>query len=777
VTELREPLSQAHLELAKELGINIDPDKATMADVSSWLERVFSETEAADRLVSRETFDIGVVVKESGANRDKLFTWVRDKTSLVPYRGVLRGPVGVLMDRRGNSLDRALLLSELLRAAGITVRLAHATLSTEQAVSLLNGARPLARRQSLPRQPAQTADSVSAYAASYKLDAAKLRTAVERVDAATKNMFQQFEQRVTAQAADLEQALSMSTAPSATVSATAVESARDHWWVQSQQGPDWLDLDPTLPDAVPGRAAVQPAEVMGLTSLPESLFHEVTIRVIVEQWDAGSLRESTALEHRLRPFEHLGQSIVLRHQPLNWPGNLDLRSSGAEDRVTRALIDQKEWLPTLTVGARTIKQSSITDAGSVNAKPGQSAPADSSGGGFGGMLGGLGGEAKPAGNPGALTAEWIEYEVRVPGQAPTTVRRDVLDLVGPAARSRGSVAEPNAADSMRLRRAVALIAESDILPLVAQLSQDFVMHVAHTNLLGQRGKLRELVKASGEGNPQRLVELTGGLSGSSGELYALALARETLSPVRDRVYIDRPNILSYHRRIRQNPSGAFVRSNGVDIVANHVAADPDSGNDAFKARLTQGVVDTAAEALVVSGCGGCRAIKNVSELSISAQAQGTPWVLIRSTDEPGWRELNLEEDARKRVENDLRAGYVVLVPKRPVDVPGGTILGWWRVDPQSGSTLGIMQSGEGQAMPEYVKKAIFMGAFSLEMWSCGGFNKGVSPQKFVLCAACSVYAGTASVLSLSSAGSSSILMKPITAFIFARLCNVVAAFM
>ena len=39
------------------------------------------------------------------------FRSVRSHTVWVPYRGLLRGATGVLMDRRGDSLDRAELLA------------------------------------------------------------------------------------------------------------------------------------------------------------------------------------------------------------------------------------------------------------------------------------------------------------------------------------------------------------------------------------------------------------------------------------------------------------------------------------------------------------------------------------------------------------------------------------------------------------------------------------------------------------------------------------------
>lgn len=47
-------------------------------------------------------------------------------------------------------------------------------------------------------------------------------------------------------------------------------------------------------------------------------------------------------------------------------------------------------------------------------------------------------------------------------------------------------------------------------------------------------------------------------------------------------------------------------------------------------------------------------------------------------------------------------GYAVIVPEASVQIAGMPAVGWWRVHPLGGETLGRMQSGEGQAMSEYV---------------------------------------------------------------------------
>lgn len=91
----------------------------------------------ASQEIPRDTFDPQAVVDNVGEDLKSLFEWVRDETVLVPYQGTLRGHTGVLMDRCGNSLDRALLLYELLRLAGYEVQLAQGSLTENKANKIL----------------------------------------------------------------------------------------------------------------------------------------------------------------------------------------------------------------------------------------------------------------------------------------------------------------------------------------------------------------------------------------------------------------------------------------------------------------------------------------------------------------------------------------------------------------------------------------------------------------------------------------------------------------
>lgn len=71
-------------------------------------QAVVEAEEFSKALSNNDHFDLSFVVEAQGFEPEKLLDWVTNETRWTPYPGRLRGSSGVLMDRRGNSLDRSL---------------------------------------------------------------------------------------------------------------------------------------------------------------------------------------------------------------------------------------------------------------------------------------------------------------------------------------------------------------------------------------------------------------------------------------------------------------------------------------------------------------------------------------------------------------------------------------------------------------------------------------------------------------------------------------------
>jgi hypothetical protein len=65
-------------------------------------------------------------------------------------------------------------------------------------------------------------------------------------------------------------------------------------------------------------------------------------------------------------------------------------------------------------------------------------------------------------------------------------------------------------------------------------------------------------------------------------------------------------------------------------------------------------------------------------------------------------ELALDAEPAALIAAALAAGSVVVVPERPVNVNGSSRLGWWIVDPRTGSAVDQLDTGGGQVEPPVV---------------------------------------------------------------------------
>jgi hypothetical protein len=685
------------------------------------LEYSLRAIDDGDRGAPRDRWDPGYVVESVGRDPAELFAWVRDSTSWIPYRGELRGPVGVLMDRQGNSLDRSLLLATLLEAAGHSVRLAHGGLSRDQARDLLPGLIMGAPADAASESPRPSAPAVQSVAAKYRLDATAVARALEKQEAAASGFYLELDTRTSEQSERLLKHVGSPDPRPDWIARfdRAVGALRDHWWVQHRDGDAWIDLDLLGPavDSLDG-PLVPAAETMAPGDIPDTLRHELDVRVLTEQWTNGALSEQRVLQHLLRPVDIYGQPIVLSIWPGNWPAQVH---SDPESKygLRGTALDQHRWGVALLVGKDAAAQALIRDDAGPEAPGG--------GGGFGGLGAAIaravpptGKNAEGASRSGELTAVWIEYEFRTPGEGPRVVRRAVFDLIGPAARSAGKPVRLVMDDARRLMRSLALMIRTELLPLSARIPVEYVTHLTARSVVANGPLLRLIAQADGAHVPEP-DSLLARVQSPLTILYSLAAARLAWSPVSDRVYVDRLGLLTHHRHPAASAEGFGVRG-AVDVVAGEVGvtlAEP----DAFEVRLRQGVFDTNAEALWWAGA----SVLNTGEAYRAAK----DWVTVTPSHREALEQLQLPPDARVRIAQDLDAGLVVIAPRAPVSNGMERFTGWWRIDPVTGLARGAAGSGWGQCQAEYanlVGMAILRGAggFAFEYALCQGIAQAIN---------------------------------------------------
>ena len=676
------------------------------------LSDYFSAIEDSLTQIPRETFDPEAVVQKIGQDPVKLFEWVRDETAFVPYQGSLRGPIGVLMDRRGNSLDRALVLYALLSLAGNEVRLARGHFSPEEAKEVYQKSNGRNLAPFNPRPELSLPDqrkNLELMAEKYKLHQKDLLNLLAQAQQAQENEARAISEQVKEQTiALLDIVKDNQKAQPKKPAGHEYDALADHWWVQWEKDGAWENLDPTLPSLQPGETLAEPEETPNPEDLGDDLFHSISIRVIAEQCKKGQLEERTVLEYVLTPSKLMGKPIVLRQMPVRWPSDKQLFSArNPMEPLKAAILGQNQWKAALEIDGRAVEEAYLTAQGDVTSGPvADEAKKKEGKGTAGGLFGTIaGGEEKgkksPAANEAHLTAEWLEYEIHSPGQPVKTIRREIFNLLGPSLRKKGIPDKLEISKEQRATRNFKILTQTEFLPLVCRLSPAQVETVAAENMLLNRAFFQDLQDEYRSLSPQDVLAQLDELRFLRGELYGLALKRFEFSAAAPETYLDSPNLFAFHSSLGEDEKGEPVGSQCLDIIINDVSVSPAAKGDPFRVQLEQGVLETVLEAQEMSDQGK---VINTALIFAEAKAQEISWLLIKNGEDPNWKRVDLPPDVRTRLEEDLSGGYWVIAPVQQVLIGGKLESAWWRLNPITGNILGVGKNGMGQAMTQYATK-------------------------------------------------------------------------
>jgi hypothetical protein len=365
-------------------------------------------------------------------------------------------------------------------------------------------------------------------------------------------------------------------------------------------------------------------------------------------------------------------------------------------------------------------QSSVSDHGQVNPKP-KLDPTARVGGSTASsaqkVVDIFGNSSAPPAEEGVFTAEWIEYTIHAPGQTDRIIRRQIFDLLGPAARAKGVASEPKFPEDAKTDAGLEMLGEVDMLPLACQLSPEFAGHVLFSDMAAGNKAFADLLR--------RMTAAPG--SGQSGkgeayqpqpaQLYTMAVLRRQWNPRGRELYFDRINLLTYHFGMRLGPGNETRAWQAFDIVENQLGVRPQAWDGAYAARLSQGILDTNLETMFVSAAG--RRDNAADALAASSSDQ---WVAIRTADDSKLNGVDLPDNVREQIRRDLASGQVVLAPRRPVSSAGGESTAWWVIDPVTGAAMGKGPQGYGGVMGEYSAMLQRIAVFVEEnrVWICLG---------------------------------------------------------
>ena len=432
-----------------------------------------------------------------------------------------------------------------------------------------------------------------------------------------------------------------------------------HAWVQVERGPDWVDLDASLPGAVSGQAIGRPVET-GLAGLPDELRHRVETRVIVEQTAGTGLEQSVILEHIGFADEMQGAPICLLHDTPEGLKGVGVSIGNAIEGTTQfqpiLMVDDAAHVGSVGLHsrARTVAASCPTLA----ARPAMASPRPS-------------GWSPRRCHP--MAAPALHAACCSTGSATTRA------LPGPTTlpRCRSWILVRQSADG-----------PGDYPPLQALHFMSVATGATTT------ATLSDVDPASDSPWTLHVGPYLYHLAHDAANATA-ALAHGA------RVFHDAPNVTRWTAEVAPGISdGSFTTV--LDILHRSFDSVPVVGVAAASAPgILAGVTSHVAERLALGGVGdGSDSADDVSVGAVfdAAATQGIGTRVISQADPID--DLPYATAALRTLAASLGEGLVAIAPERPVQLLGQERVGWWLFDPATGALTDQMDDGLGVEMIE-----------------------------------------------------------------------------
>lgn len=657
LTSLAAPLQP----VAAETGAQSYAPSAESLETAGRLATAFETL--ADRVPAHE-YDIYELADHLNYDFDAAVAYVTERVAFDPYVGVMRGPAGTLNARSGSAWDQSLLLAALINTMAGEAQIVQGKLKSADALRLLelSLSQPWSAKPQLDIQSALA--ELEEALPGFSLD--RIRSTIEEFGESPSAPPLDPEAVGASLLAELrEGGVELTATDPVATNALVDRLAENYAWVRYREGPGtgWIEIHPAFGSASSPDVT---AAAYHTDKAPEAMQHYLEFRLAIERFDGARQVREPVMDSFRRPVANLSR----RQQTLGVAPSQP-RIDGSSGFFVPLLNDA------LAPGALAFTLSGLTaPAADALAGPEVFATAGEKLNKAAQILGGMASEEDEPTNPQLkgviLTIDWIS-----PGGIVESEERWIKDL---RAMPSHDVARAIPFDGIidigtgRTRGASELVSilrdnsvRAKVLPFMAAVIEG--------------GATREQILADVEASLQELrdpwMEMTSLRSGFEGKRTDQAahfrqgpfVVFRTLSFQNggDATLDDTIDILI-------NPSTLLVRK-GQEIVVSPVSA------------MQQGVTETFFERLVIG-----------ADIEVP-RFDFTKATLLRSTgDLKKMRAAsNIDTATAERMAADISSGQVVLAGSTQDE------WFWWRVDPDTGQTLGMSRRG-GSAFTEYVVK-------------------------------------------------------------------------
>ena len=639
-----------------------------------------------DDVLQRDIFDVSDVLDVVGHDPEVLTRWVQAQSTHVPYQGLVRGEFGVLQDRLGNHLDRAMLLARLIDETGRAVRLE--VMAPREPDSFLPSL------EDRPRPPPLTISEgtweLLGRLGSHSEDFPPSRSAPSE--------WNRFDQDLQVRAVSLMDRLAEASdfpawGESEAPALWATDPRVSVWW-EDDQG-RWVSSDLSEP-TVSAPTDAPSGDSQSLSAVSNQYAHYYEIEVVAERWQGGNFERVTLLEHSVKAHELAMQSIRVGIVPDQLEVD-DFYTSDPDQALKEDLLANDSWIPYIRYGEELVLGDLIDDKGGVRdpMQPAQARQMEEATSLLGSIS--IGGRAQQDESHEAFIGLSLEVTHRHGEMVVNRLSRPWFSLAEEDARPF------ELAPEHRLERAVALVRDTNMLLQTAEPSEALFLRVDLGSFLHNAHALQGMIMGLENADFALLEDAIDELVDVPKTAMQFARHRFTASLHPGRFYIGEPNILIEHVGLKHLPDGLRdYRAIDLAHVPLHMVPDID---DFRQLRFSQGVLETLLEAELLA----LRTPASDRDKILDGENAALHLEAAMANDDAGlWLapgeagrldDLALPRLTRLAIQHQLTHGQHLYFPLMASlenwSEEEALPLAWWVVDPDSGQALGYGGVGWG----------------------------------------------------------------------------------
>lgn len=739
--------------------LNPIPKDQALQNLQSYMRFIGSLRAQLDRT----QFDTDALLDELDYDLEKIEGFVRGEIGFEPYGGLLRGPLGTLLARGGNTLDQAVLLAKLLNDAGYETRVAHCQIDRSQATRLLAQISKSQPSTSPFKDPRKVSEIFHSYLG-ISLGAGETDEILAFLTAEEEPL--QLPQPVVAQAEIIQE---QSRVDGSAIQEKKIEQlsaqTEQYFWVQIKEGTisNWRDLHPAISDESQDPTTCPPEGYFS-GNVPPNLHHKLRLKVQIVQRVRDQFSHHTVMPTWEVPTANLvGEVVTFTNLP-------NLMSSDQHLADPDAAVENSTYFVPLLNGK-------IPPGASAFNTSGVTFPPDAVASSYSGIFQTVSSKAESAiaaldrlGEPESLDEGTVDpirslasQELQVEFEAPDGEIRSKTHRIAAASQNES----PKNQDQPSINKLLA--EERAFMVSVGRMPDSFVLEKTFERILGANELIRSAIELAYSEEKDFSILDAGDANLSWGghlELYSSFDSYD--GDPSTLIYRDRPALVLHTRDLTSLNNGREV----LDIFWSPITAlSVDSNALTFDhaAVIRRGVWESYVEGHFISR-GDVLAKSAFNDFERLMDESGR-FEAITYSNTDSIDKLNASTETKRAMLEDVRNGYTLVIAQPTRDKQEMT--SWYRVDPHTAETLGMLESGIGGSITEYVivtiAVAIGLIVFRKTLQACmavegpGHENSplGVNysqldesqKNKFLGCGICAAFAGAVAGLLAYTVGS------------------------